>query len=95
MKQIGLLYGEHKYREAWLLACQSEQELRRVARLTGEAQMAKDADLMREYQGTLARWVERETGRPPALAADEGEEQPGRLYRGAELTPDVPAIEIQ
>jgi Ca-activated chloride channel family protein len=66
LKEIDRLYRSARYREAWDLAVQLERELRRVADLTNEKQMEKDAGLMRQYQETLAQWVESQTGsRPP------------------------------
>jgi len=93
LKEISQLYAERRYQEAWSLAHALEQDLRHVAGLTGEAQMVKDADLMRTYQATLAKWVESETGRAPQ--ADDSP-QPTRFYRGRPAeTPTVPVIEVR
>ena len=67
LKEIARLYGEGRYQEAWDLAYRIEQDLRRVADLTHEEQMYRDADLLREYQDTFARWVQRQTGRRPGM----------------------------
>jgi Ca-activated chloride channel homolog len=73
MKEIDRLYQAQRYQAAWDLAYRLEGDLRRVARLTNEDQMVKDADLMRRYQDTLARWVERQTGHSP-LRPDRGQD---------------------
>lgn len=57
MKEIDRLYHAQQYQDAWTLAAQLEQDLRRVAQLTGEAQLLKDADTMHQYQTTLAQWL--------------------------------------
>ena len=99
LKEISRLYAARRYQEAWNLAYELEGSLRRVAGLTGEAQMIKDADLMRTYQTTLARWVESQTGRIPQ--ADDNPQADGilqatRFYRGRPAgTPAVPVIEVR
>jgi Ca-activated chloride channel family protein len=93
LKEIDRLYRAARYREAWELAYRMEQDLRRVADLTNEQQMEKDADLMRQYQQTLAEWVESQTGSRPA--ADDRELQPTRFYRGRDATPEPRVIDIQ
>jgi hypothetical protein len=90
LKEIDRLYRAERYQAAYDLAYQLEQSLRQVARLTNEDQMYKDADLMRKYQETLAKWVESQTGRGPQVP----EPQPTRFYRGRQ-TPDVPVIEVK
>jgi hypothetical protein len=70
-----------------------EQDLRRVADLTNEEQMQKDADLMRRYQETLAGWVESQTGSRPD--PENRELQPTRFYRGRDATPAPRVIDIQ
>jgi len=93
LREIDQLYQAQRYQAAWDVAYQLEQRLREVARLTGEEQMAKDADLMRSYQATLARWAETQTGRPP-LSLEQPE--PTRFYRRREVaTPAVPVIEVK
>ncbi len=99
LKEISRLYAARRFQEAWNLAYELEGSLRHVASLTGEAQMIKDADLMRTYQATLARWVESQTGRPSQadgnLQAD-GILQATRFYRGhPAATPVVPVIEVR
>ncbi|MBK7200697.1 VWA domain-containing protein [Candidatus Amarolinea dominans] len=92
LREIARLYQARRYEEAWDLAFRLEQALRHVASLTGEAQMMQDADLMRTYQETLARWVQQETGRLPESSAPE------RPSRGREATPlpdEAPTIEIR
>jgi Ca-activated chloride channel homolog len=93
LKEISRLYAGRRYQEAWNLAHELEGSLRHVAGLTGEAQMAKDADLMRTYSVTLARGVESQSGRAPQ--ADDGPQTP-RLYRGRSgATPEAPVIEVR
>jgi hypothetical protein len=93
LRAISRLYAERRYHEAWTLAYELEGSLRYVAGLTGEAQMIKEADLMRTYQATLARWVESQTGRPPQ--AEDAPQAP-RFYRGdPRATLEVPVIEIR
>jgi hypothetical protein len=92
LKEIDRLYKARRYQEAYGLAVQAEQELRRVAALTGEAQMLKDADLMRTYQGTLSRWIASQ--RPTATPEDTAPAEPTRFYRGR-TTPTVPAVEVK
>ncbi|MBI5033611.1 MAG: VWA domain-containing protein [Chloroflexi bacterium] len=72
LKQIDSLYKAQRYQEAWNLAVQLEQDLRTAARLTNDPQMTKDADLMRTYQDTLAKWVQRQTGRSPQYPESGG-----------------------
>ena len=93
LREIGRLYRAARYREAWDLAYQMEQDLRRVADLTNEEQMQKDAGLMRRYQETLAGWVESQTGSRPEH--ENGEVQPTRFYRGRDATPATRVIDIQ
>ena len=66
--------------------------IRKVASLTGEQQMTKDADMMRTYEDTLARWVQQTTGRLPGPAEPTLPERPGR---GREATPYPPAPTIE
>jgi Ca-activated chloride channel family protein len=93
LREIDRLYRSARYREAWGLAYRLEQELRRVAQLTNEEQMAKDADLMRQYQETLAGWVESHTGSHPDV--EDRELQPTRFYRGRDATPAPRVLDIQ
>jgi Ca-activated chloride channel homolog len=93
LREIDRLYRAARYREAWDLAYQMEQDLRRVADLTNEEQMQKDAGLMRRYQETLAGWVESQTGSRPD--SENGEVQPTRFYRGRDATPATRGIDIQ
>ena len=94
LKEISRLYAARRYQEAWNLAYELEDSLRYVAGLTGEAQMIKDADLMRTYQATLARWVE--IADRPAVAQADDNPQATRFYRGRPAaTPAVPVIEVR
>jgi Ca-activated chloride channel family protein len=93
LKEIDRLYRSARYREAWDLAHRLEQDLRRVAGLTNEEQMVKDADLMRQYQETLAGWVESQTGSRPAV--EDRDLQPTRFYRGRDATPTPRVLDIQ
>lgn len=96
LKEIDRLYKAQRYQEAWNLAYRLEQDLRRVAQLTNDPQMVKDADLMRKYQDTLANWVRRQTGRPPQYTESEyPSTEPSRGGRQLLPTPSVPAIEIK
>jgi hypothetical protein len=88
LKEIDRLYRAARYQAAYDLARQLEGDLRRVAALAHEDQMLKDADLMRQYQGTLSRWIEA----PGSRAASTPESQPTRFYRGQ---PTVPVIEVK
>ena len=92
LKEIDRLYKTQRYQEAHGLASRSEQELRRVAALTGEAQMLKDADLMRKYQATLSTWIESQRATPPPEEVVPNE--PTRFYRGR-ATPTVPVVEVK
>lgn len=98
LKEIDRLYKAQRYQEAWQVAYRLEQDLRAVARLTGEAQMVQDADLMRKYQDTLAKWVQYQTGRPPQLRESGSgyeSDQPIRGGRQVLPTPSLTTIEIK
>jgi len=100
LKQIDTLYKSQRYQEAWNLAVQMEQDLRTAARLTNDQQMVKDADMMRTYQDTLSKWVQKQTGRPPqsgtsGTRGDTGQPQPTLPGRQILPTPSVPVIEIK
>jgi len=88
LKEIDRLYRAARYQEAYDIAYRLEQDLRRVAALTREEQMVRDADLMRQYQGTLSKWIESQTGRGPEVP----KAQPTRFYRGQ---PTLPVIEVR
>ena len=92
LKEIDRLYKMQRYQEAHGLASRSEQALRRVAVLTGEAQMLKDADLMSKYQTTLSTWIESQRATPPPEEVVPNE--PTRFYRGR-VTPTVPVVEVK
>jgi Ca-activated chloride channel family protein len=93
LKEIDALYRSARYQEAYSLASGLEQELRRVAGLTGEEPMVKDAELMRRYEETLAQWAESQIDRSPD--AQEHEQQPTRFYRGMPSTPTPPVVDIR
>jgi len=98
LKEIDRLYKAQRYQEAWNVAYRLEQDLRTVARLTNESQMVKDADLMRTYQDTLSKWVQRQTGRPPQYSDGGGYgSDTGQPTRARQVlpTPSVPVIEIK
>ncbi len=92
LKEIDRLYKAQRYQDAWQLANRLEQDLRYVAKLTNEAQMIKDADMMRKYQDTLSKWVEKQTGRAPASSSGVSSDQP---IRGREPTPAAAPIQIK
>lgn len=97
LKEIDRLYKAQRYQDAWNIAYRLEQDLRNVARLTNDQQMIKDADLMRKYQDTLAKWVQQQTGRPPVYpGSDFPSDEPTR-GGGRQLlpTPSVPVIDIK
>jgi hypothetical protein len=48
--------------------------------------------VLRQYQDTLAQWVESQTGRQPAAPEEPAPTHP---YRGRDITPTVPVIEIE
>lgn len=93
LKQIALLYQEQRYEDAWQLAYQLEQQLRAVARLTEDEQLAKDADTLQRYGQTLSKWVEHQTGRAPQPAYV----QPGTggTNHGRLPTPTIVGTEIE
>jgi hypothetical protein len=93
LKDIDRLYRAQRYQEAWNTAYRLEQDLRSVARLTNDVQMTKDADLMRTYQGTLAQWVQRQTGRSPQAPESSGIES-GGTTRFPTPTGNPPVIDI-
>lgn len=92
LKEIDRLYRARRYLDAWNLAYQLEQRLRAVARLTGEAQLSKDADTMQVYMDTLARWVQYETGHAPQGNGAQDDPLP---VRGRLPTPTMAGIEIE
>lgn len=94
LKEIARLCQTRRYLDAWQLAVQLEYELRRVALLTGEAQMFQDADTLRQYQNTLAQWVQRENGFYPQQTP-ESNSTGGTLQRLATFTPASTEIEIR
>ena len=97
LKEIDRLYKAQRYQDAWNIAYGLEQDLRKVAQLTNDQQMVKDADLMRKYQDTLSTWVLKQTGRPPQnQSSDFPNGEPTRSGSRQLLpTPSVPAIDIK
>ena len=95
LKEIDRLYQARRYRDAWDLARQLEQNLRRVAGLTKEDQMAEDADMLSKYQATLAEWVESETGRLPLASEATGEAREGRGGRQMLPSPGMPVVDVK
>jgi hypothetical protein len=97
LKQIANLYTTQRYQEAWGIAYRLEQDLRRVARLTNENQMVQDADMMRKYEDTLSKWVQKQTDRSPQTPLpSSGGVASDPPIRGREATPyPVPTIEIR
>lgn len=91
LKEIDRLYKARQYQAAFDLAVRLEQNLRRVAALTGEAQLVTDADLMKQYQGTLSKWLATERASEPEGGATPA---PTRFYRG-QPTPTLPVIETR
>ena len=87
LKEISRLADEQRYVDAWRLAHDLEEALRRVAELTGDEQMVNDAEMMVRYQHTLAQWM------PEEPRSDRERSQPTRFYRGGAATP--PVIEIK
>lgn len=65
LKEIDRLYRAKRYQDAWQLAYRLERDISAIEQLTKDPQMAKDVETMRKYEGTLAKWVEQQTGRPP------------------------------
>lgn len=92
LRDIDRLYQAKRYQEAWELAYRLEQDLREVARLTHEDQIIQDANLMRRYQDTLARWVQNQTGRSPQPPESALSERPIRGRQTAN-TGDIPVLE--
>lgn len=96
LKEIDRLYKAQRYQDAWNVAYRLEQDLRTAARLTNDPQMVKDADLMRKYQDTLAKWVQRQTGRQPQYPESGAPEtEPTRGGRQLLPTPSVPVIDVK
>ncbi len=91
LKEIARLYKAGRYADAYTLAAQLERDLRRVAALTNEAQMIKDADMMRSYQETLRSRLP-SSWRPEGEATRGTEDSPTRLVRG---TPTPAVIEVK
>jgi Ca-activated chloride channel homolog len=87
LKEIARLYNAQCYGEAYTLAAQLERDLRRVAAITGEDKMVKDADMMRSYQETLRRRLP-EGWEPESNSQGGPYAAPSRFVRGT-ATPAV------
>lgn len=95
LKTISDLVDNGRYVEAWQLASDIEAELRRVASLTGDAQMVQDADLFQRYLITLETYLgyDPSAAHPTTFPLDE---QPQRW--GATPMPpidDLPTVEVR
>jgi len=80
-----------RYQEAWLLARDTELQLRNVAALTADEQMVQDADLFRRYQVTLGEYAPAEPVRTQPVQDASGQTQ----RWGPEVTPTLPAVEVK
>jgi hypothetical protein len=87
LREIDRLYMASRYLDAWRLAQRLEGDLNRVARLANDDQLSKDAATMRRYEDTLAKWVERQTGRPPQAVAERAPAPTELPLRGREPLP--------
>jgi hypothetical protein len=85
LREIDRLYKAGRYQDAWRLAQRLEADLRRVGRLASDDQLVQDAATMRRYEDTLARAVERQSGRPsvaepvPTAQPPRGREPPATV----------------
>ncbi len=93
LQSISHLVRSSRYQEAWLLARDTEQQLRRVAALTADDQMVQDADLFRRYQVTLGQYAPAEP--IPSQPTQDTSTQPQRWGPGMEATPTLPAVEVK
>jgi Ca-activated chloride channel family protein len=91
LKEIARLYDAQRYGDAYALASQLERDLRRVAALTGEEQMVKDADMMASYQDTLRKRLP-SGEEPEGQATRAPRAAPTRFMRGM---PTPAVIEVQ
>ena len=57
LQNISTLANGGQYQQAWQLAYDMEQQLRKVGALTADEQMVQDADLFRRYQVTLSQYL--------------------------------------
>lgn len=96
IKEIDQLYRAKRYQDAWQVAKKLEEDLRVVARLTNDSQMARDADMMRKYQDTLSKWIQNDTARKPQADESTRPTQPaGTRLPVTSGTPSVPALDIK
>jgi Ca-activated chloride channel homolog len=93
MQTISHLVRGGRYQEAWLLARDTELQLRTVAALTADEQMVQDADLFRRYQVTLGEYAPVE----PVLTqpVQDTSTQPQRWGPSPQVTPTLPAVEVR
>ena len=94
LKEIDRLAKAWRYQSAWDLAYGLEQDLRAVARLSGDAELLRDAETMRKYEDTLAGLIRKETGRAPQVPAESGSSLPQR-DRVPAPNPAIPTIVIE
>lgn len=93
LRSISYMVRNGRYQEAWRLAYDTEQELRRVAALTADKQMVQDADLFRRYQVTLGQYAPAE---PPRIQPTQATSaQPQRWGPAVQATPTLPAVEVK
>ena len=57
LQNISKLANGGQYQQAWQLAHDMEQQLRKVGTMTADEQMVQDADLFRRYQVTLSQYL--------------------------------------
>ncbi|NOZ70897.1 MAG: VWA domain-containing protein [Chloroflexi bacterium] len=93
LKRIDQMFNSGQYLPAWRLAREMEVLLRDMARLTGDEQLRKDADLFWRYQQTLSQAL----GYDPALASDtEGSPRPDQeRFPSAETSETLPTLEVR
>lgn len=93
LQSISHLVRGGRYAEAWLLARDTELQLRTVAAATADEQMVQDADLFRRYQVTLGQYAPAEPAATPP--APDTSAQPQRWGPATEVTPTLPPVEVK
>lgn len=93
LQAISHLVRGGRYQEAWLLARDTELQLRTVAALTADEQMVQDADLFRRYQVTLGEYAPAEPVRTEPV--QDTTTQPQRWGPSPQVTPTLPAVEVK
>ncbi len=78
LQSISLLVRGGRYQEAWLLARDTELQLRTVAALTADEQMVQDADLFRRYQVTLGQYAPAAGAEPADPRVPQDDVRPNR-----------------